>query len=61
MVQPCRCRICDAFVYIDEGPDGTCPECARLIDQMATATHIAEARAVLDEIESRISEADAPA
>jgi uncharacterized Zn ribbon protein len=61
VVQPCRCRICDAFVYIDEGPDGTCPECARLIDQMATATHIAEARAVLDEIESRISEADAPA
>jgi hypothetical protein len=61
VVAPCRCKICDAFVYIDEGPDGTCPECARLIEQMANAAHIAEARAVLDEIESRASEADAPA
>lgn len=61
MVQPCRCRICGTFVYIDEGPEGTCPECSRLIEQMATAAHIAEARALLDEIEARISEADAPA
>ena len=61
MVQPCRCRICGAFVYIDEGPDDTCPECARVIEQMATAAHIAEARAVLDEIESRVTEAETPA
>jgi hypothetical protein len=61
VVQPCRCRICDAFVYIDEGPDGMCPECARLAEQMATARHIAEARAVLDEIEASAREADAPA
>ena len=61
MVQPCRCKICGAFVYIDEGPDGVCPECSRLIDAMATAAHIAEARAVLDEIESRSHEADASA
>ena len=58
MVQPCRCKICDAFVYIDEGPEGVCPECSRLIEQMATAAHIAEARAVLDEIEAQASEAD---
>ena len=61
MVQPCRCRICSAFVYIDEGPDGMCPECSRLVEQMATAKHVAEAKAVLDEIEARTSEADAPA
>lgn len=61
MVAPCRCRICDAFVYMDEGPDSTCPECARLIEQMATAAHIAEARAVLDEIEANAREADTPA
>jgi hypothetical protein len=61
MVAPVRCRICDAFVYIDEGPDATCPECARLIEQMATAAHIAEARAVLDEIEAAQREADTPA
>jgi len=46
---------------MDEGPDDTCPECARVIEQMATAAHMAEARAVLDEIEARVTEADTPA
>lgn len=43
MVQPCRCRICDAFVYIDEGPEGVCPQCARLLDEMRQIAQEAEA------------------
>ena len=43
MVQPCRCRICDAFVYIDEGPEGVCPQCARLLEEMREIAQDAEA------------------
>ena len=46
MVQPCRCRVCDAFVYIDEGPDGTCPQCTLLLQEM---------REILEDIETDTS------
>jgi hypothetical protein len=44
VVQPCRCRICDAFVYIDEGPDGICPACAALLEEMAEIAKEADSR-----------------
>lgn len=45
MVEPLQCRICGAFVYIDEGPEGTCPQCARLLEEMREIAEDADTKA----------------